>query len=138
MSSIGERIKKARMAHTPPLSQSDVARRAGVSQSTVGNLEAGIRKRPMDIVGIAAALGVSSEWLSTGEGSMNGGARQPIEWPFELLSREQWLTLSERQRGAVEAGALRALEEVRAHARGAAGASAFKAKPTLHRQRRGG
>jgi transcriptional regulator with XRE-family HTH domain len=86
-------------------SQQDIATAAGVSQSTIGNIEAGERKRPRELLRIAAALGVSPVWLETGEGDPQD-AGPPPEWPFELLSREQWLALTERQRGAVENAAL--------------------------------
>lgn len=35
------------------------------------------------------------------------------EWPFDLLSRELWEGLTERQKGAVELGALRVLAKIR-------------------------
>jgi hypothetical protein len=34
------------------------------------------------------------------------------DWPFELISRQQWEALSERQRGAVEAAAIKALRDL--------------------------
>jgi len=36
----------------------------------------------------------------------------PATWPFELISRQQWQQLTERQRGAVEAAAVRAMREL--------------------------
>ena len=53
------------------MSQTDLAKVAGVAQGTIGNLEAGIRKNPRDLLDIAAALGVSPQWLKTGKGSVN-------------------------------------------------------------------
>ena len=46
-----------------------LAKKAGVSQSTIGNLEAGLRESPRQLLEIAAALGVSPLWLKTGEGT---------------------------------------------------------------------
>jgi transcriptional regulator with XRE-family HTH domain len=97
------------------LSQQDVADAAGVKQSTIGNIEAGIRKRPRELLRIAGALGVRAAWLQTGEEPMKGADTPPpmsMEWPFELLTREQWNALSERQRGAVEAAAVAALRDL--------------------------
>lgn len=43
-----------------------------MSQGTIGNIEAGTRKRPRDLLNIATALDVSPHWLATGEGQMRG------------------------------------------------------------------
>lgn len=48
--------------------QQALANAAGVSQSTIGNLEAGIRRSAQKLVMIAAALGVDPMWLSEGTG----------------------------------------------------------------------
>lgn len=49
---------------------------AGVSQGTIGNLEAGLRNSARSIIEIAAALEVDPTWLATGKGDMvtNSGA----------------------------------------------------------------
>jgi transcriptional regulator with XRE-family HTH domain len=64
--SIAERTKEARDALG--LSQVDLAARAKVSPGTIGNLEAGTRKSPRELLAIAAALKVSPEWLKSGKG----------------------------------------------------------------------
>lgn len=51
-------------------SQAVLAERAGVSQSTIGNLESGTRSRPRNLLTIASALGVSAVWLEFGTGRM--------------------------------------------------------------------
>lgn len=134
---LGERLAKAR--DRAGMSQSDLARKAGVSQSTIGNLEAGIRKRPRDLLPIARALHVSPDWLATGAGAMSESIAPPAEWPFELLTREQWMALSERQRGAVEAAALRAAQGLQASEpatdRSRQLALAFEQVPADHRER---
>lgn len=56
---------------------------------------------------IAAALGWSVDRLLGRE-----PARVTLEWPFELISRQQWEALTERQRGAVEAAAIKALRDL--------------------------
>lgn len=94
------------------MSQAEVARLAGVQQSTIGNLEAGHRQQPRELLRIAAALEVTPDWLATGEGSMTDGAPPPMEWPFELIARGQWQVLSERQRGVVEAAAMAAIRSL--------------------------
>lgn len=48
-------------------SQAHLAAEAGISQSTIGNIESGFRQRPRELVSIAQALGVSPEWLETGK-----------------------------------------------------------------------
>ncbi len=35
-----------------------------------------------------------------------------LQWPFEFISRKQWDSLTERQRGAVEAAAIKAMREL--------------------------
>lgn len=51
------------------LTQPKLAEKAGVTQSTISNIEKGIRKRPREIVRIAEALRVNPQWLETGKGS---------------------------------------------------------------------
>jgi hypothetical protein len=54
---------------------------------------------------IAQAMGWTIDRLT-------GAPPRPADWPFELLTKAQWDCLSERQRGAVEAAALRELREL--------------------------
>lgn len=51
------------------LSQAELAKKSGVSQSTIGNLEAGIRLTARNITAIATALDVNPVWLAEGKGS---------------------------------------------------------------------
>lgn len=69
MQTLGQRLRAAREAKQ--ISQQELARRAGVSSGAIGNLEAGSRKSPRNLLAIAAALGVSPHWLETGVGSMS-------------------------------------------------------------------
>lgn len=55
-------------------SQQDIATMAGVSQSTIGNLESGSRSMPRKLTSIARALGVDSDWLAEGKGDPFTGA----------------------------------------------------------------
>lgn len=77
MNTIAERLKIAREA--AKLTQPELAAKAGVSQGTIGNIESGLRKRPRDLLSIAAALGVNPEWLETGKGQMHSATKQPID-----------------------------------------------------------
>lgn len=63
---IADRLKEARTARD--WSQEDLAAASKVSQGTIGNVESGARKRPRELLKIAAALGVRPEWLQDGEG----------------------------------------------------------------------
>ena len=63
---LAERLKAAREAEG--LAQEELAAKAGVAQSTIGNIEAGERKRPSTLPQIAAALGRRAEYLRTGRG----------------------------------------------------------------------
>lgn len=63
----GERIRKLRDHRG--LTQKALAKKAGVSQGTIGNLEAGIRKNPRALLAIAEALRTTPQWLESGKGS---------------------------------------------------------------------
>lgn len=65
VNTIAERLKQAREALG--LSQEQLAKLASVSQGTIGNIESGLRKRPRDLLAIAAAVNVSPHWLATGK-----------------------------------------------------------------------
>lgn len=78
MNTIAERLKEAREA--AGMTQPQLAAKAKVSQGTIGNIESGLRKRPRDLLSIAAALNVDPAWLETGKGPMQAFAKQqPIE-----------------------------------------------------------
>jgi len=64
MITLANRLREARAK--AGLSQAKLAKLAGVSQSTIANIESGIRFEPQKAVQIARALGVSAEWLIEG------------------------------------------------------------------------
>lgn len=72
---IAERLKQAR--EEKRLTQPELADRAGVSQGTIGNVEAGLRKNPRELLAIAAALDVEPEWLKTGKGPKQRNSVEP-------------------------------------------------------------
>lgn len=69
---LGERIKEAMAVRAKGVSQNEVERRAGLNPGQLSMLIQNKRKRPnMDQVRrVADTLGVSFEWLATGEGEM--------------------------------------------------------------------
>jgi transcriptional regulator with XRE-family HTH domain len=67
MSTFGERLAWARKQKK--LSQTELAERAGVPLSSIGNAEAGTRQGIRKVASVAAALDVDVKWLSEGEGT---------------------------------------------------------------------
>lgn len=63
---LGTRLKCER--EKLKLTQADVARRAGVSQGLIAQIESGTNEGSKHVVKIANALGVSSDWLVYGAG----------------------------------------------------------------------
>ncbi len=78
-----DRMKAARK-HAG-LSQVEAARRAGVDQTTISNLERGKHHGSSHLVKIAEALDVNPHWLATGKGDMHGGSVAEL-WPSQLAS----------------------------------------------------
>lgn len=66
MDTLAKRLIRAR--ERAKLTQKELSKEAGVSQSTIGNLEAGIRDTARKITSIARALDVDVNWLADGEG----------------------------------------------------------------------
>ncbi|WP_067753044.1 XRE family transcriptional regulator [Orrella dioscoreae] len=64
--SIGERLREKRKEKH--LTQGGLARLSGVSQGLIGQIENGINQGSTRLTDIARALGVSAEWLATGQG----------------------------------------------------------------------
>jgi phage repressor protein C with HTH and peptisase S24 domain len=67
MRTLAERLVWARERQA--LTQEGLAKLAGVSQGTIGNLESGSRQSARKIVEIAAALKVDAGWLAGGKGA---------------------------------------------------------------------
>lgn len=84
--SIADRVKEARQKLG--WSQARLAKEAGVSQGTIGNIESGVRKQPRELLSLASALNVSPNWLESGKGpeSPNSGAPkgEPVQGSFSM------------------------------------------------------
>lgn len=102
------------------LSQQALADRVGVAQSTIGNLESGLRQTSRNIASIAAALGVDALWLAEGKGSPHASsAKKPVGEnlgletdPYILEALELLRSMDTRER--IEAiGALKVLASQR-------------------------
>lgn len=91
--SIGDRIKQVRTDRK--MSQADLAKKVGVSQGTIGHIEAGRNDSSRYLVKIAAVLRVRAEWLQTGRGQMDS------DWPLEGVTPEEWAALPEAEREEV-------------------------------------
>ena len=86
MKTVAERLKHAREAKG--WSQARLASAAELSQSAVGNIEAGVRQAKGSLPVLAKALSVSYEWLANGVGDMQAAATPiPYNGPSSL-SRE--------------------------------------------------
>lgn len=88
LADLADRLKWAR--EKKGWTQDQLADAAGVSQSTIGNLESRLRQSARKLAMIAKVAGVNAYWLETGEGS-------PFETtPDDLLKQVAALTLAER------------------------------------------
>ncbi|WP_227135723.1 LexA family transcriptional regulator [Kosakonia radicincitans] len=65
------------------MSQGALAKASGVAQPTIWRLSSGNAQGSTKIVEIANALGVRTEWLSTGRGPMRHDGQQPPEPPAQ-------------------------------------------------------
>ncbi|CAB4159800.1 HipB Predicted transcriptional regulators [uncultured Caudovirales phage] len=84
MDTLSSRLREARKAKG--LSQTELAKAAGVAQSTVGNIESGDRDGASSLAAIAEALGVRYRWLRDGDGTRELPA---IGWPFSAALRDR-------------------------------------------------
>jgi DNA-binding XRE family transcriptional regulator len=89
LSTLGDRVKWVRAKRK--LSQAALGKAAGVSQGTIGNIEAGIRDRPRELLAIAAALKANPGWLESGKGSWDAGHAAPRSMFEELTDEEKRL-----------------------------------------------
>lgn len=77
MRTLAERLKAEREA--AGLTQEDLAKKSGVGQSMIGNLESGLRKGSAKLPNIAAALGLHALWLKEERGPKHLDAGQSLQ-----------------------------------------------------------
>ena len=87
MDTLASRLAHARKSRD--LSQPGLAKLASVSQGTIGNIEAGLRRGSASLAAIAHALQISYWWLRDGTGEME---LSEMRWPF---SQELWAALKD-------------------------------------------
>jgi len=106
---IGQRIKQARLAHKPKMTQQQLADAVEVSRPAVTQWETGNNKMldGDNLMRVARALGVTTEWLLCGAGSSTGetaqsGKRNPLGLDEEsLLMAQAFQSLSSPHRTVV-------------------------------------
>jgi transcriptional regulator with XRE-family HTH domain len=91
MKTLAERLAWARAKKD--ISQERLATLSGVSQSTIGNLEAGLRSSARKLPQIANALGVSALWLAEGLGEINQSVNKSVSTNGYALSPEEMIEL---------------------------------------------
>lgn len=99
MSEFSKRLQK-RMNELA-LTQEDVARIAGVSQTTVHKLLSGKSKQSRKIIEIAAALGVDPFWLSHGE-STSPPTQMPVSDVFVSYSHSEKKSIVNNSQTSIE------------------------------------
>lgn len=88
MNTIGARMRTIREELN--LSQRDLADLAKVSQSTIGNVEAGLRDQPRKLNAIAEILGVNPLWLETGKGPIRNEVAKSEDAQFAEPREEDY------------------------------------------------
>lgn len=104
MDSIGSRLAQARVLRGF-LTQDALAKAANVSQSTIGNIEAGIRNGLQTLPALAKTMRVRHEWLRDGEEPMEP---QVAPWPFPGIDPARVFRLTPEQRLELQ-GAVRTM-----------------------------
>ena len=107
--SIGQRIKQARLAHKPKMTQQQLADAVDVSRPAVTQWETGENKMldGDNLVRVARVLGVTTEWLLYGTGSSSGEImrsekKNPLGLDEEtLLMAQAFQSLSSSNRAVV-------------------------------------
>ena len=88
MTTLGQRIAIARKSHKPLITQGELAKRTGMTQANISQIEIGKYSETPKIVEIANALNVNIHWLQSGKGLMqnqNSELRRQIERLEKIL-----------------------------------------------------
>ncbi|MFT4172148.1 MAG: helix-turn-helix transcriptional regulator [Rhodocyclaceae bacterium] len=102
MLTLAERLQSAR--HNAGLTQSALARQAGLSQTTISSLENGQRlKGSTQIARLAAVLGVNALWLAEGRGPRNGDTVRNAEEAGSVYFSQHMRTTELALRGLAKA-----------------------------------
>lgn len=92
MGKFAERVRDTRKK--AKLSQKALAKLAGLSQTTISDIERGRNEGSRDILTLAKALKVSAEWLTTG---ITSGEHKPVSDSDEMLSNWAYLLPAQKQ-----------------------------------------
>lgn len=95
------------------LTQGELARAAGISQSAIASYESGKRNSAKNFVRLAHALHVNPLWLIDGLEPMEPALAEPLAdypegapnrvlWPFQQVTPQAWESLSSRDKQVVE------------------------------------
>lgn len=103
------------------LSQVELAKKAGLSQSTVAQIERGRNSRSAHILNLAEALKVHPRWLEGGEGPKDSGedtapdvAAVPHEpWPFPEIPEDEVRALAPAQLNALQGAIALAIAQLK-------------------------
>lgn len=114
LETFAQRLKWAR--EQKQLSQDELGKLVGVSQSAIGNFESGSRKTSRNLLGLAQALDVAPLWLESGRGdvrptapsrrapmSLIDAAKVKIDTAEELQLLQVYRLADERERRAIDA-----------------------------------
>ena len=88
MNEIKDRVAQSR--RDMGLTQLELAKRVGVSQQAIQQLEDGVIKRPRYMVELALALGVSPEWLLNGLGLKNPNSKPRVKFQQKPTNELKW------------------------------------------------
>ncbi|WP_353173173.1 helix-turn-helix domain-containing protein [Paracandidimonas soli] len=111
MKNFANRLRYAREMRG--LTQTELAKASGISQSAIANYENGTRKTAKNIFKLAKALQLNPLWLAEGVLPMEPSLAEPAQdyaganfagasWPFHQISPQTWKSLSAHDRQIVE------------------------------------
>jgi len=118
MKTLAQRLKETRLEEG--LSQKALGLRAGVSQTTIANIEGGRNKGSTELVAIATALGVRPEWLENEAGPKKSGEAtddaKPADTPQgDVPAGLKKVIAAYRDGGPAKQGALLGLSDLPEH-----------------------